>query len=149
MALEDILVGVAPEDEGLVDELAAFVADVAGPAGARAVLLRVFTDEEYEDTLDRIGAGSRADVSPDEAAGRYTAVRTVRAALEERGIDTAVRGRVGDHAEGIVAAAEEFDADLVVVGGRERSPAGKAVFGSTAQAVMLNAPCPVAFVRRG
>ncbi|PSP66736.1 universal stress protein, partial [Halobacteriales archaeon QH_6_68_27] len=46
-----------------------------------------------------------------------------------------------------VGLAAETDADLVVVGGRKRSPAGKAVFGSTAQEVMLESPCPVTFVR--
>jgi nucleotide-binding universal stress UspA family protein len=43
--------------------------------------------------------------------------------------------------------ARDVDADMVVTGGRKRSPAGKAVFGSTAQKVLMNAPCPVTFVR--
>jgi len=43
--------------------------------------------------------------------------------------------------------AAEVDADLVVVSGRKRTPTGKAVFGSTAQTVLLDAPCPVTFVR--
>jgi nucleotide-binding universal stress UspA family protein len=47
----------------------------------------------------------------------------------------------------VVALAEELDADLVIVGGRTRSPAGKAVFGSTAQEILLESPCPVTFVR--
>ena len=54
---------------------------------------------------------------------------------------------VGPHGESIVDAAGDIDAGMVFVGGRKRSPTGKAVFGSTAQEVLLNAPAPVTFVR--
>jgi nucleotide-binding universal stress UspA family protein len=47
----------------------------------------------------------------------------------------------------VVDIAEGYEADMIIVGGRKRSPAGKAVFGSVAQAVMLSAPGPVTFVR--
>jgi nucleotide-binding universal stress UspA family protein len=67
--------------------------------------------------------------------------------MDDADVEYATRGNVGEHGPGIVDAAEEVDADLVVVGGRRRSPTGKAVFGSTAQEVMLEAPCPVMFVR--
>ena len=43
--------------------------------------------------------------------------------------------------------ADEVDADMIVLGGRGRSPAGKALFGSTTQEVLLGSPCPVTFVR--
>lgn len=52
-------------------------------------------------------------------------------------------GRIGDPAEEIVAYANDVDADYVVVGGRSRSPVGKALFGSTAQGVLLDAGRPV------
>ena len=55
-------------------------------------------------------------------------------------------GRTGDPAEEIVSAADSLDARFVVVGGRKRSPAGKAVFGSVTQAVILNADRPVVTV---
>jgi nucleotide-binding universal stress UspA family protein len=43
--------------------------------------------------------------------------------------------------------ADEVDADMIVLGGRGRSPARKALFGSTTQEVLLGSPCPVTFVR--
>jgi nucleotide-binding universal stress UspA family protein len=80
-------------------------------------------------------------------ARRYSPVRELVALLDEAGVDSEVRGAVGDYGESVVALAEDLDTDLVVVGGRKRSPTGKAVFGSVAQEVMLSAPCPVTFVR--
>ncbi|MDX1746824.1 MAG: universal stress protein, partial [Halobacteriales archaeon] len=57
------------------------------------------------------------------------------------------RGAVGERGETVVEIATEVGADRIVIGGRSRSPTGKAVFGSTAQEILLSAPCPVTFVR--
>jgi nucleotide-binding universal stress UspA family protein len=62
-------------------------------------------------------------------------------------VDYEIRGAVGDYSEQVVSVAEALEADLVLVGGRKRSPTGKAVFGSVAQEILLSAPCPVTFVR--
>ena len=51
--------------------------------------------------------------------------------------------RVGDPGTELVSAAEERDARYLVVGGRQRSPTGKALFGSVAQKVILQSPMPV------
>lgn len=58
-----------------------------------------------------------------------------------------VKGRVGPAIGEIFAAAEEYDARYLVIGGRQRSPAGKAVFGSTTQLILLRAERPVMTVR--
>ena len=73
------------------------------------------------------------------------------AALEARldGVDHLVvhtmRGR--EASEEILAVAQEHRADLIVIGLRRRSPLGKLLMGSTAQRVLLDAPCPVLAVK--
>ena len=49
--------------------------------------------------------------------------------------------------EDLVRLAEEQQVDEIIVGVKRRSKVGKLVFGSTAQYVILNAPCPVAAVK--
>jgi nucleotide-binding universal stress UspA family protein len=50
--------------------------------------------------------------------------------------------------EQIVNLAEQSNADLVVLGLRRRSMVGKVIFGSNAQYIIINAPCPVLTVKR-
>ena len=49
--------------------------------------------------------------------------------------------------EDLVRFGEEHKTELIVVGIRRRSKVGKLLMGSTAQYVILNAPCPVLTVR--
>lgn len=49
--------------------------------------------------------------------------------------------------EDLVQLAEENKIDEIIIGVRRRSKVGKLIFGSTAQYVVLNAPCPVVTVR--
>lgn len=53
----------------------------------------------------------------------------------------------GQASDAILNAVEEVEADLVVVGLHRRSPVGKAILGSNAQRVLLEAQCPVLAVR--
>lgn len=50
--------------------------------------------------------------------------------------------------EQIVNFAEQSNTDLVVLGLRRRSMVGKVIFGSNAQYIIINAPCPVLTVKR-
>lgn len=56
-------------------------------------------------------------------------------------------GLEGEEASRIVQYLSEIDASYVVLGVRKMSPVGKAMFGSTAQSILLNSECPVLSVR--
>lgn len=64
-------------------------------------------------------------------------------ATESSGEPYEAVGLVGDIDDRIVQYAEDNDARYIVVGPRNRSPTGKAVFGSIAQSILLNSPVPV------
>ena len=49
--------------------------------------------------------------------------------------------------EDLVQLADEYKVDEIIIGVRRRSKVGKLLFGSTAQYVILNAPCPVITVK--
>ncbi|MFN8515911.1 MAG: universal stress protein [Thermomicrobiales bacterium] len=57
--------------------------------------------------------------------------------------------REGAPASDIVAAAQEWQADLIVVGTHGRGGLGRLVLGSVAESVLRDAPCPVLVVRMG
>ncbi len=52
-----------------------------------------------------------------------------------------------DLAQALLGLVEEVDADLLVIGARRRSPVGKALMGSVAQTVILEATLPVLVVK--
>jgi nucleotide-binding universal stress UspA family protein len=54
--------------------------------------------------------------------------------------------REGQAATEILAAAKEFHADLIVIGTHRRGTLARFFMGSTSQAVLRHAPCPVMFV---
>lgn len=72
------------------------------------------------------------------SAGRVGSVRRAEEIFEEAGVDYHVLEDSGDVADDIIDEAEDLDVDLIVLGGRKRSAAGKALFGSVTQKVLLN-----------
>ncbi|WP_232701968.1 universal stress protein [Halobacterium wangiae] len=84
--------------------------------------------------------GSRDLQKPD----RIPAVRQAARQLSSDGYSVSEEDAREDPVEGIVTVADDIDADLIVLGGRKRSPAGKAVFGSVTQSVILTTDRPVA-----
>ncbi len=113
-------------DEERATAQASAVADLPGIDEVRATLLHVFGENPT-------GA----------SVGQVAAVRRARERLREAGVAVELRETSGDPAEEILDAADDIDADVVVVGGRKRTPAGKVLFGSVTQGVVLGTDRPV------
>jgi len=146
--MNTILVAIGESDESRLDQLLDEAIAVAGPTEATVVLGHVFTPKAYHRALENLSFDvSAADVTPDDVAERYSVIREAARTLADHDIDTEIRGSLGADGDAVVDLAERVAADRIIIGGRRRSPTGKAVFGSTAQAILLSAPCPVTFVR--
>lgn len=73
----------------------------------------------------------------------------IRAAVEGSGVEVEIRvmDRGFEPAEDLISMAEASGAELIVIGLRRRTPVGKLILGSSAQRVLLDAPCPVLAVK--
>jgi nucleotide-binding universal stress UspA family protein len=70
------------------------------------------------------------------------AENAVKIALDD-GDGVTAMGALGDASARILRVAEDRDAHYIVLGPRKRTPVGKALMGSVAQLVVLNADRPV------
>lgn len=82
----------------------------------------------------------------DQDRGRPDSVDVALEDLEAAGIDATVHVASGSPAGAILAAAEEFDSDSIVLGTQGHTPVGKVLFGSVTQAVILDSDRPVTVV---
>lgn len=150
MGLNSVLVAVGEGDVDRLDRLAAAAIEIAQPVDATVQIAHVFTPAEYDEIRTRLNIEQESDVTPTKVAKRYTTIRDLGGLLDEAGVTYHCHGRVSDRrtdSECLLALADQVEADRILVGGRKRSPTGKVLFGSTAQEIILNAPCPVTFVR--
>lgn len=84
------------------------------------------------------------DNNPEGASvSQVEAVREVRDQLEELGVEVELLETSGSPPEEILIHAEKYDVDQICLGGRKRSPTGKALFGSVTQEVILGTNLPV------
>jgi len=115
------------EESDRAQRQARAVADLPQSADeVRATLLHVFTENPDGASATQIGSVRRAEEF-----------------LDNEGVESEIAERSGDPAVAVLEFAQETDADCICVGGRNRSPAGKAIFGSVSQSVILQADRPV------
>jgi nucleotide-binding universal stress UspA family protein len=147
-SLDTILLAVGPRDEDRLELLARTVLQVAKPTGATVVLTHVFTGEQFQEVAEELDYPNAMAEDMDVIIERHESVRYFEDVFDDHDVDHEARGVIGDVSENLVQMARVTDADRVVISGRSTSPIGKAVFGSTAQSVLLESPCPVTYVRR-
>jgi nucleotide-binding universal stress UspA family protein len=146
MAGHHVLVAVGPRDGARAEDLARTAANLAGDGG-RVELLHVYDAEDADDLASMLDIDPREPEQLNRAVSHNAAADAVATAVRATGVDVTFRGAFGDPGPTVVEAAADASPDFLVIGGRKRSPTGKALFGSTAQRVLLAAPCPVVFVK--
>jgi len=93
--------------------------------------------------IDHQGLGGESREQIDTRSIKEIATEIADRAIHDCDVSVKAVGLEGKAAAQIVKYAEEHDARYVVMSARKRSPAGKAIFGSVTQSVLLNASCPV------
>lgn len=122
----EVLLAVDEDEERALSQ-ARTVADLPdAPNSVHARILHVFTDNPTGASVNQVGAA-----------------RSAAESLREAGVEVTLTESSGDPAPTIVEAARENDVDAIVIAGRKRTPAGKALFGSVTQRVVLESDRPV------
>ena len=136
---------VTDSNDSVVD-LIREAGELAAAANAPLLVLTVVTRAEYEndaEVLDAIGdvEGANYGIGP-KAYAADVAETAIVDLLSDLDLEAESVGAVvdsdDDRADAILEVAEANDCDYIFLLGRKRSPAGKMIFGDTAQAVILN-----------
>lgn len=123
-----VLIPIDSEEERAVAQAQTAARLPVADEEVEVTLLHVFDDTERakETSVKQLTSGKRA----------YEELERLGVAVEEM-------KRPGDPADEILAAADDIGADMIILGGRKRSPLGSLLFGSVSQAVILDAARPV------
>lgn len=139
--IENVLIAVENNRDRMIP-VVEHAAEIADALSARVTLFHVYEHGEFEDVLDshNLDSGDPSDMAMDNAM-----VEEAAEILGDAGVPFTVEASTGDPSEETIAFVEANEIDHVFLGGRDRSPAGKAILGSVSQTVILNTvvPCTV------
>ena len=104
--------------------------------------------KKNNDTLLVINS-SKGDALVDNRYAQEPEIQTIEERLALQGIQHVIKQPVRGHdaAAEVLDAADETNAELIVIGLRRRSPVGKLIMGSVSQRILLEADCPVLAVK--
>lgn len=121
---------------------------VPTPEG-EAALERAISEARRSSTLLVVINSSRGDATVDKRYAQGSDIATIEERLGREGVEhnilQPVRGN--DAANEVLQAAEDYRAELIVIGLRRRTPVGKLIMGSTSQQILLEAECPILAVK--
>lgn len=126
--------------------MAIVVGFIDNPEGRRALELAIEETARRQSRLivvHSMRGGSKT--KQEEIIAYEDALGGLASELKEKGIEHEIHEYVRGQtpAEDLVAAVEQYDAELLVIGYKKRTATGKALLGSHAQDVLMNSPVPV------
>jgi nucleotide-binding universal stress UspA family protein len=126
-----IIVGYVPSSEGV------------------AALETAITEARKSQKLLVVVNSSRGDALVDRRYVQGEDIAAVADRLKAEGVEHLILQPVRGNgaASEVLQAADEHQADLIVIGLRKRTPVGKLIMGSTAQQILLEADCPILAVK--
>lgn len=126
--------------------MAVVVGFIDNPEGRQALDLAIEEAERRQTRLIVVHSMRGGfKTKEDEYINYRQALEDLDQELTERGVEHEIHEYVRDQtpAQDLTEAVDEFDAELLVIGYKRRTATGKALLGSHAQEVLMNATVPV------
>jgi nucleotide-binding universal stress UspA family protein len=139
--IDNVLIAVEDNQERM-RPVVEHASEIADALSATVTLFHVYGSGEFEDKLDARGLES---ADPSDIALNESIIEMSSEMLRDAGLEFTVVAATGKAGEEVSDYIESHGIDHVFLGGRDLSPAGKALLGSVSQSVILrtDVPCTV------